>query len=132
MIKSQVKVLLREKIFDFKIFILECVSKHSKSIPRKRIDQKFLSSPFFHHFWHKNHVFDDFLVKKFFLKIFFVRSFNVSEEKNSEPSTISLPQTNLPQLYFSEFLAQNTRFLMIFGLKNSKKKFLQKIFIGSS
>ena len=43
-------------MFDFEIFSIEYVLKHSASIPRKEIDQKFLTLPF----QHKTHVFGHF------------------------------------------------------------------------
>ena len=39
------------KNFDFEIFVLKYVSKHSKSIPtKKNFEQNFLTMPFFHYF----------------------------------------------------------------------------------
>ena len=39
------------KNFDFEIFVLKYVSKHSKSIPtKKKFEQNFLTMPFFHYF----------------------------------------------------------------------------------
>ena len=41
------------KVFDFEIFGLKCVLKHSKWIPTKKLfDQNFLTLPFFHYFGH--------------------------------------------------------------------------------
>ena len=57
-----------EKNFDFEIFILKYVLKHSESILSNKIDQNFLTYSFFLHFWPKNHVFEVFVPKKFFSK----------------------------------------------------------------
>ena len=49
--KSHEKNFTREKNFDFEIFVLKYVSKHSEVIPTKKFfDQNFLTSSFFQYF----------------------------------------------------------------------------------
>ena len=51
--KSNEKKIAWEKNFDFEIFVLKYVSKHSESIPpKKNFDQNFLILSFFDYFGH--------------------------------------------------------------------------------
>ena len=47
------KKIVTGKIVDFEIFVLKYVTKHSESVPTKKIDQKLLILPLFHHFGQK-------------------------------------------------------------------------------
>ena len=61
--KSHEKNFTREKIFDFEIFVLKYVSKHSESIPKKKfLTKNFQKFSFFGHFLLKMKVFGHFRI----------------------------------------------------------------------
>ena len=60
---SQRKKFCKGKIFDFEIFVLKYVSKHSESIPKINFSTKnFQRFSFFGHFWLKMKVFGHFRI----------------------------------------------------------------------
>ena len=80
--KSHEKKFTREKIFDFEIFVLKYVSKHSESIPKKKFfDQKFSKIFIFWSYFIINRGFWTFLGQKsFFQKKFHYRFKNFIDQ----------------------------------------------------